>query len=726
MNIGIVIDKLYPGKIGGAEQYIRNIIDIFSETESIEMVLFLNEHAISSFESNAHKPYTIVKVPYELKDTAAFFEYYIAKHNIQVMFCPLFYVPYENCSVPMVTTIHDIQYEYYPQYFTPEILNYRIHETKKAVDNSQMIITISEFSKQTIIDKLGMNESQIRVIYENADGSFDKITDEKRNADIKQKLPFNYIFYPANGWEHKNHKRLVDAYKILKNKYQTTCKLVLTGNANNDENKLQDYIYECGLTEDVVLLGYVEQNDMPYIFRNARMLVFPSLFEGFGIPLVEAMRAEIPIACSNCASIPEIASDAAIVFDPFTPEDIAKKMHTLETDDCIREQLVEKGRQRAMLFSWEKCAKQTQEVLEEVVSITAKKEKNLIPKVNILVSSFGPSKELKKLLSDIEKQNYSNKTVTVIKKTKDVKRLLEFVDKESIVVIFQNGQSLENENVLENIVLKLLQTDDEILWIKPQRDDFWGLLLHSSIQNKTYQTYIDLDKISCCVPVLKGETKNILEKIPYWFGGHYQQALYTHINRDWSEQNIVEDDNIQVKIVPYFTKGRVYKKSLKYLLEENNYISLSSFSDREFEKLNYKYCEGVSIIQKYYKQITKSGIEFDGITADGWISRNCEIIIDLKKGDNLLTILGENQVLKNTAILDIFVDNEQVLKDCVVDSGQFKICVNLSEDIEPGGHIIKLRVGETFSYYAETKKDIRALSIRLFEISVNNRIVWKQ
>ena len=131
MKIGIVIDKLYPGKIGGAEQYVRNIISVMGNKEGIELTLFLNETALGLFENENPERIRCVCVPYQIPRASCLYEYYIAKYGLQVLFCPLFYIPYESCSIPIVTSILDIQYEYYPEYFTSDLLQYRRDETKK-------------------------------------------------------------------------------------------------------------------------------------------------------------------------------------------------------------------------------------------------------------------------------------------------------------------------------------------------------------------------------------------------------------------------------------------------------------------------------------------------------------------------------------------------------------------------------------------------------------------
>ena len=128
-------------------------------------------------------------------------------------------------------------------------------------------------------------------------------------------------------------------------------------------------VEEHGLSAQVYYLGYVEKQDMPLLYRGARFLVFPSLFEGFGLPLLEAMASDCPVLCSSAASIPEVVGDATLLFDPNDPEEMADSMHRILTDEELRRTLVKAGRERALQFSWERTARETLKVLEEAASI---------------------------------------------------------------------------------------------------------------------------------------------------------------------------------------------------------------------------------------------------------------------------------------------------------------------------------------------------------------------
>jgi glycosyltransferase involved in cell wall biosynthesis len=175
------------------------------------------------------------------------------------------------------------------------------------------------------------------------------------------------MYYPAATWPHKNHKMFLGALKIMKYRYGFDGQLVLSGIAMQTNNDILKEIIRLGLQEDVVVLGYLPQEDLPCLYNLARMMVFPSLYEGFGIPLVEAMACGCPIACSNVTSIPEVVGDAALTFDPYSVEEMAEKVWRVWNDDVLRQEMNLKGLGRVKRFSWDNMARQTIAVYEKTL-----------------------------------------------------------------------------------------------------------------------------------------------------------------------------------------------------------------------------------------------------------------------------------------------------------------------------------------------------------------------
>jgi len=164
-------------------------------------------------------------------------------------------------------------------------------------------------------------------------------------------LPEHFIFYPANRWPHKNHDNLLRALVILKKEFHLDIDCVLTGFDYENGYPLRKKIDEYGLNGQVKILGYGTQTEIKQIYKKASMLCFPSLFEGFGLPLLEAMVVGCPVVCSGETSIPEVVGDAAILFDPFNPNDMAKKIHQVWTTPELQKTLVNKGKDQVKKFS---------------------------------------------------------------------------------------------------------------------------------------------------------------------------------------------------------------------------------------------------------------------------------------------------------------------------------------------------------------------------------------
>jgi glycosyltransferase involved in cell wall biosynthesis len=175
-----------------------------------------------------------------------------------------------------------------------------------------------------------------------------------------------FLLFPGNTWPHKNHRTLFLALRTLREDYGLEPLLVCTGAPKDAQADLQDQIQHLGLGNQIRFLGYCPKPDMPALYESAAALVFPSVFEGFGLPLVEAMWCECPIACSNLTSLPEIADDAALFFDPYSPEEMALSISRLLTDSQLRKELIARGSSRASTFSWRKFTTDMIRILRQV------------------------------------------------------------------------------------------------------------------------------------------------------------------------------------------------------------------------------------------------------------------------------------------------------------------------------------------------------------------------
>ena len=293
----------------------------------------------------------------------------IRREGLDLWFCPFTNLEPRIGPIPGVITVHDLQHEYYPEFFHPDELRHRGRFYPESCAAADHIIAVSEFTRQCVLERFDVEPDEVSVIWEAPGSDFDWRGARARTPIVRQKyaLPMRYVLYPANTWHHKNHQRLIEALAHYRARYGEDLTLVLTGVSREGQAGLETAIRSRGLNGLVRMLGYVPRDEMPTFYAGAACLVFPSLFEGFGIPLVEAMRIGCPIAASNVTSIPEIVGDAAVLFDPLDPWDISRALAAILRDSGMATELARRGRARADLFSTSRMAERTLELFERVV-----------------------------------------------------------------------------------------------------------------------------------------------------------------------------------------------------------------------------------------------------------------------------------------------------------------------------------------------------------------------
>ncbi|RNB51736.1 glycosyltransferase family 1 protein [Brevibacillus gelatini] len=365
MKIGVNLLACIPGKIGGMEQYVRNLLAYSIQSgDQNQWFLFLSKTNYHTFPNH---PKIMKVMMHDHIDAHKQFHSWIRSLRLDLWFCPLLVLNPYDVTIPSVINIPDIQHEFYPQFFDEKSLQWRKATYQSSALKANAVLTLSEYSRESMIAKFGVPPHRIHAIHLDSAHEFTLPFDETKNQLVRQKynLPAHYGFYPANTWWHKNHVSLLQALAFLRDEHKLKIHMVFTGAPQEAHGQVMATIKQLQLSDQITWLNYIPQEEMPYLFRNANFLCFPSLFEGFGIPLVEAMRSELPIICSSSGSIPEIVGDAALTFDPVSPEDIAQKMVEVQNEH-VRAALITKGLQQASKFSWSKCAQQTLAILHQV------------------------------------------------------------------------------------------------------------------------------------------------------------------------------------------------------------------------------------------------------------------------------------------------------------------------------------------------------------------------
>jgi glycosyltransferase involved in cell wall biosynthesis len=291
--------------------------------------------------------------------------------NFDVVHHPLSTMKPSWKRFPSVLTFLDMQQEFYPQFFTSVELETRRATSRASASAATRIIAISEHAKKCLEERYEIEADKIDVIYPGYGEEYRVIDDWERVNAIRRKygLEKPFLYYPAATWPHKNHRLLLFALKLLKERYGFDGELVLTGVAMNTFDTLMSEAVRLGLDGMVRVLGYLPYEELPCLYTLAKLMVFPSLFEGFGIPVVEAMACGCPVACSNATSLPEVIGGAGIMFDPSSQEDMAEKIWQAWIDDGKLELLRQAGLKRVAMFTWKDAARETLDVYKRAAEL---------------------------------------------------------------------------------------------------------------------------------------------------------------------------------------------------------------------------------------------------------------------------------------------------------------------------------------------------------------------
>ena len=278
-----------------------------------------------------------------------------------------YWTPFLFPGSRQVQTILDVGHRYYPHHFTPRIRLQLETAIRSGIYRSKSIITISEYAKQTIVESYRIAEDRVSVAHLGVDRNFFRPVAAEDTESVKKRLglPARYLLYVGNLMPRKNVTGLIRALAILKRKRSLAHSVVVVGR----KRWLTEEIYRCAdsldVAGDLVFTGYVDRKDLPAVYCGADLHVLPSFFEGFGLTLLESMACGTPVAAANATSIPEVAGDAALLFDPSDSEEIANTISSIINDPGLRDDLISRGRRRAELFSWSRCAEKITKTLIE-------------------------------------------------------------------------------------------------------------------------------------------------------------------------------------------------------------------------------------------------------------------------------------------------------------------------------------------------------------------------
>ena len=356
MRVGLSLLTLSPGDSGGSETYARQLLRALGRVGTNDYTVLVPARAKDAAEGlptvevkdpplGRRGPLRIATMALAARRTKA-----VTTHvaEFDVLHYPLT-VPSPGTQAPTVVTLHDTQHRDLPEFFGLARKSFRRIAYDRAARGAAAVVVTSEFVRGRAVELLELDPGRVHVVPHAIDHSVFTIGDEEREP---------IVLYPARPWPHKNHTRLFEAFAVLR-ETRPQLRLVLTGGGLD---RLEP------LPEGVENLGSVPAEHLASLYRRAACLVYPSLYEGFGLPVLEAMACGCPVAASSVGAIPETAGDAAVLFDP---TDVEAMIDAMLEADTRREELRERGLARAATYTWDESARRHDDVYRAAVGSNA-------------------------------------------------------------------------------------------------------------------------------------------------------------------------------------------------------------------------------------------------------------------------------------------------------------------------------------------------------------------
>jgi glycosyltransferase involved in cell wall biosynthesis len=390
VRVAIRCDFISGGNIGGVEQYVAGLIKGLGEISNsdIEYVLVTNPRdpdwpspfagpdveivsrpwnstveRVRSLLGPLEKPLKPIVKPFlggtkdaTVPDAREFYQ----SLDVDIVHHPK--QNYVETGIPSLYNPHDIQHVQYPEFFAEEDIAWRETVYRAGCERSAGVEVPSSAVRDNVLDEYDLPAEKVRVMHPGPPSEIYAALDttEPATAYNGPDLDQQYLFYPAHVWPHKNHTTLLNAMAHLRDELDTSVTLVCVGRKKKDDgywDRVSGLIEEYDLSETVTFLGYVPREHVKLLYKHAELTVFPSLYEGFGLPTLETWHHETPLCCSDIPPLSDITGDGAARFDPDSAADIAETLHEVLSDPDRQRELIRAGNERLEQFSWERTAR---------------------------------------------------------------------------------------------------------------------------------------------------------------------------------------------------------------------------------------------------------------------------------------------------------------------------------------------------------------------------------
>jgi glycosyltransferase involved in cell wall biosynthesis len=354
MKIGIDASRAFQKNKTGIEEYSYQVIRHLGNHLVGHQVFLYLDHRVNK------KEYVDFDLPqdWKIKFLKAPIFWTQARLSLEMIFYPVDVLFVPAHTVPLIhprntiVTIHGLEYEFCPQAYDFWGRLYMRWSIRNSCRWAKQVVAVSENTKSDLMKLYDVPENKIGVIYEGYE-----------NKNAYSKLKYKILLFVGRLEERKNICGIVEAFGILKKKYNIDHKLVLAGKLGYGKENIKNKIENCKYKKDIILPGYIPDKEKFELLENADVFLFPTFYEGFGLPILEAQSAGTPVVTSNISSMPEVAGDGAALVDPEDANAIAEAVNKLISDESYKNDIIEKGLENVKRFSWEKCAKEISEIL---------------------------------------------------------------------------------------------------------------------------------------------------------------------------------------------------------------------------------------------------------------------------------------------------------------------------------------------------------------------------
>lgn len=374
MRVAIDIRKINEFGVGTyIWNLVRNLAALDNRTEYLLIGSHRNFHELGPLPQNFSQLYqpddpTLwrhhVTIPFALR-----------RQNVDLVHVPHHEAPFFNAS-KLVVTVHDCVHVLFPQEDSSKFRNYRSYlYTKRVIERAKHVLAVSNSTKEDLINIFSLRESKISVVHNALDErfAFNHTCEERKHVLERYQLKDPFVLYSGKIRPHKNLQRLIEAFAVLKSELvdderYKNLKLIIIGDELSKHQYLRLTVIRSGVQQDVRFFGFVPYPILRVFYQSAALFAFPSLYEGFGLPPLEAMANRTPVIASNTSSLPEVLDDAAVLVNPENVFDIARGMKSILSDEVLRQKLVQKGIQQVAKFSWKSAAQKVLETYQLVAT----------------------------------------------------------------------------------------------------------------------------------------------------------------------------------------------------------------------------------------------------------------------------------------------------------------------------------------------------------------------